>query len=203
MLANLFSSIRQYIFPPNQGPSPVPDFPVLDDSRPDDKSLPAFMVSRTRGFLPRADPIIQLPSEFAVLQSLLDRMPIVRADGSPGLLATGDFGAAVEAELPDLRPEIEKYKHDLPLINALYREYSFLISAYLLEPCKCAPFSGNTRFILCHFHVIILTFSRSPTIPQRGELWACTKQNTKGDCLADGDGSRYVCFDPLLSVDFA
>jgi indoleamine 2,3-dioxygenase len=38
-------------------------------------------------------------------------------------------------ELPDLSAAIEKYKDDLPLVNALYRDYSFLASAYLLEPC--------------------------------------------------------------------
>ena len=30
---------------------------------------------------------------------------------------------------------VDKYQHNLPLMNALYRDYSFLASAYLLEPC--------------------------------------------------------------------
>ena len=110
-------------------------FPVMDDTRPDDHSLPAFMVSTTRGFLPRANPIVELPEEFAVLESLLQRMPIKKLDGSPGLLATYDLGDAVLKELPDLSDAIEKYRDDLVIMNALYRDYSFLASAYLFEPC--------------------------------------------------------------------
>ncbi|CAI4215196.1 unnamed protein product [Parascedosporium putredinis] len=34
---------------------------VLDDTLPNDITLPAFMVSKTRGFLPRMDPITHLP----------------------------------------------------------------------------------------------------------------------------------------------
>ena len=110
-------------------------FPIMDDTRPDDNSLPAFMVSTTRGFLPRGNPIVELPEDFAVLESLLQRMPIKKLDGSPGLLATYDLGDAVLKELPDLSDAIEKYRDDLIVMNALYRDYSFLASAYLFEPC--------------------------------------------------------------------
>ncbi|KAK3327304.1 indoleamine 2,3-dioxygenase gamma type [Cercophora scortea] len=110
-------------------------FPVLDDPRPDDTSLPAFMVSTTRGFLPRMDPIVTLPAEFDALESLLQRMPIKTQSGEPGLLARGMLGDAVARELPDLTECVDTYKHNLPLVNALYRDYSFLASAYLLEPC--------------------------------------------------------------------
>jgi indoleamine 2,3-dioxygenase len=94
------------------------------------------MVSTTRGFLPRADPIEELPADFAVLETLLRRMSVKQLDGSPGLLAEGKLGQTVLDELPDLTAAIEKHKDDLPLMNALYRDYSFLVSAYLLEPCK-------------------------------------------------------------------
>ncbi|KAK3955392.1 indoleamine 2,3-dioxygenase gamma type [Pseudoneurospora amorphoporcata] len=113
------------------------DFPILYDPRPDDGSLPAFMVSTTRGFLPRMEPIVTLPSEFDPLESILQRMPVKTASGEPGLLAQGKglLGEAVHKELPDLTEFVDKYRHDLPLMNALYRDYSFLASAYLLEPC--------------------------------------------------------------------
>jgi indoleamine 2,3-dioxygenase len=62
-------------------------------------------------------------------------MPIKTLNGSPGLLATFTLGETVLKELPDLTAAVEKYKGNLPLINALYRDYSFLASAYLLEPC--------------------------------------------------------------------
>jgi hypothetical protein len=93
------------------------------------------MVSTTRGFLPRQEPIIELPSEFAAVESLLQRMPVKTLSGKPGLLADFTFGDTVLKDLPDLTGEIEKYRDDLVVMNALYRDYSFLASAYLLEPC--------------------------------------------------------------------
>ncbi|KAF9692772.1 hypothetical protein EKO04_009250 [Ascochyta lentis] len=115
--------------------SPRFSFPIMDDTKPSDHTLPAFMVSKTRGFLPRANPVVELPKEFAALESLLQRMPIKTLSGEPGLLATFEFGDAVLKELPDLSGEVEKYRHDLVVMNALYRDYSFLASAYLFEPC--------------------------------------------------------------------
>ena len=113
----------------------MPPFQVLRDTLPEDTTMPAFMVSTTRGFLPRAEPIIKLPAEFDILESILTRMPIKKLDGSPGLLAEFKLGETVLNELPDLTSAINKYKDNLPLMNALYRDYSFLASAYLLEPC--------------------------------------------------------------------
>lgn len=118
-------------------PSVVLQHPVqvLDDTYPDDTTLPAFMVSKTRGFLPRMDPITHLPDEFAQVESILNRMPVKKLDGTPGLLAEFKLGEVVENELLDLTDAVEKYKDNLPVVNALYRDYSFLASAYLLEPC--------------------------------------------------------------------
>ncbi|KAF2276812.1 uncharacterized protein EI97DRAFT_417863 [Westerdykella ornata] len=115
--------------------SSVFDFPVLTDTFPQDHSIPAFMVSTTRGFLPRQEPVVDLPKEFAAVESILNRMPVRTLSGEPGLLATFTFGNTVLKELPDLTDEIHKYKDDVVLMNALYRDYSFLASAYLLEPC--------------------------------------------------------------------
>ena len=112
-----------------------PCFNVLSDIKPEDHSLPAFMVSTSRGFLPRQDPIVKLPAEFDALESLLSRMPMKTASGAPGLLSSFTLGPHVLKELPDLTQAIDKYSNDLPLMNALYRDYSFLASAYLLEPC--------------------------------------------------------------------
>ncbi|KAF8457127.1 hypothetical protein BGX38DRAFT_1086673 [Terfezia claveryi] len=124
---------------------PSENFNVLTDALPDDNTLPAFMVSRTRGFLPRADPIVVLPPEFALLESLLQRMPIRTASGAPGLLATGSLGKAIDEEhaLPNLVEYVHKYKDNLPVMNALYRDYSFVASAYLLEPCHMRWLAGK------------------------------------------------------------
>lgn len=111
------------------------EFKVLDDCRPDDNSLQAFMVSKPRGFLPRAEPIVQLPADFQPLEEILQAMPIKTASGEPGLLAKNQLGPTVDAGFPDLTWAVDKYKDNIPLMNALYRDYSFLLSAYLLEPC--------------------------------------------------------------------
>ncbi|VBB75136.1 Putative protein of unknown function [Podospora comata] len=123
--------------------NPVTLFNVLTDAKPDDTSLPAFMVSTTRGFLPRADPIVTLPPEFDPLESILQRMPVKTASGEPGLLAEGKLGNVVLSELPDLTSHIDKYAPNLPLMNALYRDYSFLLSAFLLEPCHLRFIKGE------------------------------------------------------------
>lgn len=88
------------------------------------KSLPAFTITRSRGFLPREvsdsslyfyspiliatsqDPVQHLPAAFAPIESLLDRMTI-HANGkqNSGLLATGQFGDAVTHELKGLNLE--------------------------------------------------------------------------------------------------
>lgn len=60
-----------------------------------------FHVGSENGFLPRQDPLAVLPQEYEAMEDLLDRMPLKMADGSPGLLATGAFGAAVENDLPE------------------------------------------------------------------------------------------------------
>ena len=50
----------------------VGTFTVLHDTRPEDTRLPAFAVSTTRGFLPRAEPIVTLPEEFDALVVAID-----------------------------------------------------------------------------------------------------------------------------------
>ncbi|KAJ3313261.1 hypothetical protein HDV04_002245 [Boothiomyces sp. JEL0838] len=95
-------------------------------------TTPVFMVSPDNGFLPRNDPIAKLPERFDALESLLDRMTLTRDDGTPGLLAKGEFGDAVLKELPVLSvADIE----DQELLMALFRDYTFAASSYLLEPC--------------------------------------------------------------------
>lgn len=103
-------------------------------------SLDPFTITTSTGFLLLATSPKTLPDVFKPLTSLLDRLPVVREDGSPGLLATYELGPTVLKELPDLTAEIDKLvtadgKPDLFTITAVFRDYSFLASAYLLEPC--------------------------------------------------------------------
>ncbi len=62
-------------------------------------------------------------------------MPMVTAEGKLGLLASFTFGETVLRELPDLTEKVDDVKKDLRVVCALYRDYSFVASAYLLEPC--------------------------------------------------------------------
>ena len=92
-----------------------------------------FDVCAEHGFLPVKDPIVSLPSTYADVQKILDDMPVVLPDGEHGLLHhEGSIMKAIEAlenHLEDVKKE-----DDLFVIQALFRSYGFLTSAYLLEP---------------------------------------------------------------------
>ncbi|GJN76770.1 hypothetical protein PLIIFM63780_000257 [Purpureocillium lilacinum] len=81
------------------------------------------------------DPLVDLPKEFQALESVLQQMPIRTASGKPGLIAEGRLAAVVDSELPDLTAQVDLYRDDLRVICALFRDYCFLASGYLLEPC--------------------------------------------------------------------
>lgn len=117
---------------------------ITQEDRYDDG---VFRVGRKHGFLPQRSPLARLPAPFEPIQNLLDEMPVwldVDADrrgvlGSPGLIA-----ARVEA-LANLAPHVEKivrsiagrpkdHPETMRLVQALFRGYGFLTSAYLLEP---------------------------------------------------------------------
>jgi indoleamine 2,3-dioxygenase len=68
-------------------------------------------------------------------------MPIVKADGTAGLVAKFQLGPLIDSgALPDLTSHVDSLRTDqgevdLEVMTALFRDYSFLASAYLLEPC--------------------------------------------------------------------
>ncbi|EAS29057.3 indoleamine 2,3-dioxygenase [Coccidioides immitis RS] len=124
---------------------------VLDDPATLPRSLDPFTITTSTGFMPLIIPPTTLPEVFDPLTSLLARLPVEKADGTPGLLANFELGPAVLKELPDLTDEVDKLvtddgKPDLFTITAVFRDYSFLASSYLLEPCwqtwKTDPDSG-------------------------------------------------------------
>ncbi|KAK0523959.1 hypothetical protein OC842_005978 [Tilletia horrida] len=128
--------------PAEQTPYLLEELPAVTSGDPAAiNALPAFVVSRERGFLPRFDPMPELPGQFSKLESLLQRMTINQVDGSTGLLGKGDFGPAVLEELSvseqDSALAVKAAKDpqaDARLLNALFRDYCFATSAYLLEP---------------------------------------------------------------------
>lgn len=104
-------------------------------------SLNPFTVTTATGFLPLKAPQVELPPQFAALTSLLEGLPIVCKNGSAGLLASFQLGSTIDSGiLPDLTDALddltlEDGEFDLAAITAAFRDYSFLASAYLLEPC--------------------------------------------------------------------
>ncbi|CAJ0644159.1 5620_t:CDS:2 [Entrophospora sp. SA101] len=92
------------------------------------------MVGFKNGFLPRQDPLVNLPDKFYALDYILKNMPInLSKNGEKkGLLAKGELGNVVLNDLPlyDVNDI-----NDQRFLSALFRDYTFLASAYLLEPC--------------------------------------------------------------------
>ena len=117
-------------------------FPHLED---EPHTLPSqlnpFTVTTKTGFMPSKTPLVDLPSEFSDLTELLNEMPVVKQDGMPGLLAKFALGPLIDGgSLPDLTDDVDRLigkpgEEDLSLVTALFRDYSFLASSYLLEPC--------------------------------------------------------------------
>ncbi|CAG8438240.1 3341_t:CDS:10 [Ambispora gerdemannii] len=108
------------------------DFQIFESAMEHDVELPSFTVGYKNGFLPRQDPLARLPDRFFTLEYLLKQMPINLPDGNKGLLARGELGDAVKKNLPFY--DVSDVT-DQRLLSALFRDYTFLASAYLLEPC--------------------------------------------------------------------
>lgn len=118
-------------------------FPYLeDDPTTLSSSLDPFTITTSTGFMPLRPPQIELPPAFEAVSKLAAELPVVKEDGAPGLLATYELGPAIDKlnVLPDLLAEIddlvaEDGKPDLAAVTAVFRDYAFIASAYLLEPC--------------------------------------------------------------------
>ena len=119
------------------------DFPQIDEDPASlSTSLDPFTITTSTGFMPLWPPQVDLPPRFEALNRLVEALPVVQLDGSPGLLATYDLGSKIDEDnaLPDLNDEIETLlaadgKPDLAAVTAAFRDYAFIASAYLLEPC--------------------------------------------------------------------
>ena len=91
-----------------------------------------FNVNQKNGFLPEKTPLEILPDKYSKLQILLDRMP-VKLNGKSGYLdIPGKIKSAIDS-LPNFISEVS-IETDIRIIQALFRGYSFLASAYTLEP---------------------------------------------------------------------
>lgn len=92
-----------------------------------------FSIDPTHGFLPLKEPLASLPERYQPLQTLIDEMPIRKADGTPGLLANEGAFEATARKLPNFKASV-KQETDPFLLAALFRAYSFVSSAYTLAP---------------------------------------------------------------------
>ena len=110
--------------------------PVRQFSAQSDDFNCVFSDMRDHGFLPREKPMTHLPSEFNIVNELLDKMQYHQPDGSEGLLAKNLLRKTVLSDLPNLVNEIKKLDIKDDRVHAsLFRDFSFLSSAYLHEPC--------------------------------------------------------------------
>jgi len=89
-------------------------------------------VSGEHGFLPCKDPPQRLGSPYEALQELVDKMPVWLDEKTQGYLAEPDLFPRKVAELPNLVEHVEK-EEDIWTVQALYRAYTFVQSALLLE----------------------------------------------------------------------
>ena len=91
-----------------------------------------FNVNSINGFLPEKLPLEKLPVKYSPLQEILDNMPIKISNGSGYLDEVGKIHQVVKS-LPNFIRDVSTEK-DTRVIQALFRGYSFLSSAYTLEP---------------------------------------------------------------------
>jgi hypothetical protein len=88
------------------------------------------------GYLPATKPLLELPQQFSTLNQILDDMTIIQKNGSTGLLGHNKLRHTVDTELPNFMEEIAKVdESDARLNAALFRDFSMLSAAYLLEEC--------------------------------------------------------------------
>jgi indoleamine 2,3-dioxygenase len=91
-----------------------------------------FSIGDKYGFLPTYDPLDCLPDTFNKVQDILNRLH-VQGDASTQILQTeGRIVTEVE-NLPNLVDAVREVE-DVKILQALYRGYAFITSAYTLEP---------------------------------------------------------------------
>ena len=91
-----------------------------------------FNVGPVHGFLPQQLPLKKLPPAYAVLQDILDKMPVQLSDTEYGYLHYPNKIEEAVAVLPNYVDEVNR-ENDVCVLQALFRGYSFLASAFTLE----------------------------------------------------------------------
>lgn len=107
----------------------------------DQTFLPIFEVTEVRGFFPSQHPLAVLPAEYQMLEQIMQDMPKTKKNGEPGLLCSiAEFERVLNDDLPFYSLEDV---HDQRLLAALFRDFTFLASAWLLQPCDMSNLEGR------------------------------------------------------------
>jgi len=86
--------------------------------------------------MPSTKPMAVLPKQFEPLENLMKNMSHWQDGKETGLLATNSFRKFVDSDFPDLTEAVmNSDPNDAALNTALFRDYSFAASSYILEPC--------------------------------------------------------------------
>lgn len=93
-----------------------------------------FSIDSTNGFLPITDPLVKLPERYENIQNIIDNLPMLIKNGK-----------LLESMVNNLLNNIElvSLETDIFVIQALYRAYTFITSAYLLEPSYSSQTQGK------------------------------------------------------------
>jgi indoleamine 2,3-dioxygenase len=91
-----------------------------------------FNVGPVNGFLPQHLPLKVLPPTYAVLQDILDKMPVQLGENEFGYLQYPNIIVEAVDQLPNYVAAVQA-ESDVRVLQALFRGYSFLASAYTLE----------------------------------------------------------------------
>ncbi len=93
-----------------------------------------FSIDSKHGFLPIKDPLKKLPSKYDNIQNITDNLP--------QLIKNGDLLEKMVNDLPN-NIELVSQETDIFIIQALYRAYTFVSSAYLLQPSYANQTDGK------------------------------------------------------------
>ncbi len=92
-----------------------------------------FEINAKNGFLPKAPPLASLPNRYAALQEIINDLPRVKDDNSPGILSIEGRIETRTQNLPNFKEHVQQ-ENDPFILQALFRSYAFLASAYALAP---------------------------------------------------------------------
>ena len=93
-----------------------------------------FSIDSINGFLPINSPLKKLPNIYDNIQNIIDNLPM--------LIKNGELLEKMVISLPN-NIELVSKETDIFVIQALYRAYTFITSAYLLEPSYSTQTNGK------------------------------------------------------------